>query len=128
MTVGFSRDAKDVGEQLLRASGGGEGCGVSLGETVPLWGLSTSPRLYPGTTAEPPRPGNELKKFGEAEVLLTDADRLAGINSGDWGVTFLEVIGEPIPILENDWLKLFVHSGVLVFCRFCTIYTNIKRH
>lgn len=115
--AGFSRELNDVGEQLLRACGGGDGWGVILGEAAPLWGLSTNPRLYPGTL-EPAKPGNELKKFGEADVLLTDAERLAGTNSGDCGVTFFDVIGEPIPILENDWLKLFVHKGVLVFCRF----------
>lgn len=93
---------KDVGEQLLSACGGGDGCGVNRGDTVPLCGLSTNPLLYPGTTFAPASPGNELKKFGEAEVLLTDVDRFAGMNSGLCGVTFFDVIGDPIPILEND--------------------------
>lgn len=41
-----------------------------------------------------------------------------GTNSGDCGVTFLGVNGDPMLILEKDEVKLFVTTGVLVVCRF----------
>lgn len=49
------------------AIGGGEGWGVMCGDTVPLCGESTIGLVKPtGPAAVPAKPGNELKKFGEA--------------------------------------------------------------
>lgn len=118
--AGFSILPNEVGELLFRC-GGGEDWGVILGEAVALWGLST--RLArpenPGTTAAPPAatPVYELKKFGDAEVLLTEAERFAGTNSGDCGVTFFEEIGEPRLIFENG-CEMLDDTGVLLVCRF----------
>lgn len=49
------------------------------------------------------------------EVKILD---VPGTNSGDCGVTFLGIIGDPMLIFENDDVKLFVTTGVLVLCRF----------
>lgn len=55
-----------MGEQLFIDKGGGDGCGVMCGDTVPLCGESTRFLLKPGPGVVPASPGNELKKFGEA--------------------------------------------------------------
>lgn len=66
--TGFSIVLWGIGEQLFIANGGGEGCGVTWGDTVALWGESTSLE-NPGPGAVPVNPANELKKLGEAESI-----------------------------------------------------------
>lgn len=65
--MGFSIVLCGTGEQLF-ITVGGDGWGVKCGETVPLWGESTRFRVEvnPGPGVVPAKPGNELKKFGDA--------------------------------------------------------------